>query len=114
MGFSIAFDSGNKSNQSFVDVTICFSLDCQGYNLHLLALPVHECHTGLNMYNLIKKCLDALYCGWKDKLIGISQDEASNMTASEYQKKFISELTSFSSLKQVLHSNILTQNNSLY
>ena len=53
--FSIDLDSGNKSNQSYVDVCICFSLDCQVYNLHLIAIPIHERHTGLNMYNLIKK-----------------------------------------------------------
>ena len=70
-GFSIAFAGGNKSNQSYVDVCICFSLDCQVYNLHLIAIPIHERPTGLNMYNLIKKILDALCCGWKDKLIGI-------------------------------------------
>ena len=52
--FSIAFDGGNKSNQSYVDVHICFCLDCQVYNLHLIALPVHEHHTRLNIYNLIK------------------------------------------------------------
>ena len=78
--FSIAFDGGNSSNQSYVDVCICFCLDCQVYNLHLIALPIHEHHTGLNMYNLIKKFLDALCCRWKDKLIGISTDGASNMT----------------------------------
>ena len=79
-GFSIAFAGGNKSNQSYIDVTFCFCLDCQVYNLHLIALPIHECHTGLNMYNLIKKFLDAFCHGWKDKLIGISTDGASNLT----------------------------------
>ena len=82
--FSIAFDGGNKCNQSYVDVCIRFCLDYQLYNLHLIALPIHERHTGLNMYNLIKKFLDALCYGWKDKLIGISTDGTSNMT-SRYQ-----------------------------
>ena len=78
--FSIAFDGGNKSDQSYVDVRIRFCLDNQVHNLHLIALPMHERHTGLNMYNLIKKFLDALCSGWTDKLIGISTDGASNMT----------------------------------
>ena len=77
---SIAFDDGNKCNLSYVDACICFSLDCQVYNLHLIALPIHECHTGLNMYNLTKKFLDALCCGCKDNLIRISTDGASYMT----------------------------------
>ena len=50
------------------------------YNLHLIALPIHECHTGFNMYNLINKFLDELCCGRKDKLIGISAYGVSNMT----------------------------------
>jgi hypothetical protein len=78
--FSIAFDGGNTSNQSYVGVCICFCLDCQLYNIHLIALPIHERQTGLKMYNLIKKFLDALCCVWKDMLIGISTDGASNMT----------------------------------
>jgi hypothetical protein len=78
--FSIAFDGGNKSNQSYVDVRIRFCVETQLCNLHLIALPFHERHTGLNMYNLIKKFLDALCPRWTDKLIGISTDGASNMT----------------------------------
>ena len=78
--FSIAFDGGNKSNQSYVDVRIRFCVENHVCNLHLVALPIHERHTGLNIYNLIKKFLDALCSGWKDKLIGISTDGASNMT----------------------------------
>jgi hypothetical protein len=78
--FSINFDGENKSNQSYVDVCICFCLDCQEYNLHLITLPIHECDTRLNMFNLIKSFLDALCCGWKDKLIRISTDGASNIT----------------------------------
>jgi hypothetical protein len=79
--FSIAFDGGNKGNQLlYVDLRVRFCVENHVCNLHLVALPIHERHTGLNMYNLIKKFLDALCSGWKDKLIGISTDGASNMS----------------------------------
>ena len=41
-GFSIAFDVGNKSNTSYLDVQIRF---CQGnnlHNLHVVALPMQH------------------------------------------------------------------------
>ena len=44
-GFSIAFDVGNKSNTSYLDVQIRF---CQGnnlHNLHVVALPMQQHHT---------------------------------------------------------------------
>jgi hypothetical protein len=78
--FSIAFDGGNKSNQSYVDVRIRFCVENHVCNLHLVALPIHERCTGLNMKNLIKKFHDALCSGWNDKLIGKSTDGASNMS----------------------------------
>ena len=79
--FSIALDGGNKSNQMYVDVRICFCVENRHVcNLHVVALPIHERHNGLSMYNLIKKFLDALCSGWKHKLIGKSTDGASNMT----------------------------------
>ena len=43
--FSIAFDSGNKCNQSYIELCIHFCLDCQVHNLHLIALPIHKRHT---------------------------------------------------------------------
>ena len=66
--FPIAFDGGNKSNQSYVDVDvcICFCLDCQVYNLHLIALPIHEHHTELNIYSLINN--SRMHCAVAGKI----------------------------------------------
>lgn len=78
--FSIAFDGGNKSNQSYLDVRIRFCLDAKIHNLHLVALPMHERHTGLYMFELLSSFLDSIHPNWKSKLIGIATDGASNMT----------------------------------
>ena len=80
--FSIAFDVGNKSNTSYLDVQIRF---CQGnnlHNLHVVALPMQQRHTGENMFQLIVTFFDALLSNWKGKLIGISTDGAFNMTGA--------------------------------
>ena len=37
-------------------------------------------HTRLNMFNLLKKTMDALCVGWEKKLIGFILDGASNLT----------------------------------
>ena len=50
------------------------------FNVHLLAIPMFESHTGLNMFNLLKKAMDALCVGWEKKIIGYTSDGASNMT----------------------------------
>ena len=79
---SIAFDVGNKCNTSYLDVQIWF---CQGnnpHNLHVVALPMQQWHTGENMFQLIVTFFDALLSNWKGKLIGISSDSASNMTVA--------------------------------
>jgi hypothetical protein len=63
--FSIAFEVGNKSNTSYLDVQIQF---CQGNNLHNLhdvALPIQQQHTGENMFQLIVTFFDALLSNWK-------------------------------------------------
>ena len=39
-----------------------------------------ESHMGLNMFNLLKKTMDALCVGWEKKVIGYTSDGASNMT----------------------------------
>ena len=80
--FSIAFDVGNKSNTFYLGAQIWF---CQGinlHNLHVIALPMQQCHTRENMFLLIVTIFDALLSNWKGKLIGISSDGASNMTGA--------------------------------
>jgi hypothetical protein len=50
------------------------------FNIHLIAAPMYQSHTSNNMYSLTSKILDALCYNWKDKIIGVTSDGASNMT----------------------------------
>eukprot|EP00171_Calliarthron_tuberculosum_P016065 IDg16065t1 len=50
------------------------------YNLHLLALPLFERHTGEYMFETTCKFLDALYPQWKETLLAVSSDGARSMT----------------------------------
>jgi hypothetical protein len=49
-------------------------------DLHVLAMPLRNAHTGIVMANLIERVMRAL-CGvsWKTKLVGIATDGARNM-----------------------------------
>jgi hypothetical protein len=78
--FSIALDGGNKSSSSYLDVRIRFCVKEVIHNLHLVALPMRERHTGIYMFNLISDFFNALSDNWTSKLIGISSDGTSNMT----------------------------------
>ena len=78
--FSIALNSGNKSSTSYLDVRLKFVLGDTLYNVHLLAIPMFESHTDLNMFNSLKKTMDALCVGWEKKVLEHTSDGASNMT----------------------------------
>lgn len=80
--FSIALDGGNKAGTPYLEVRLRFVLNCTLFNVHLLAIPMFESHTGLNMFNVVKKAMDALCPEWEKKIIGYTSDGASNMTGS--------------------------------
>ena len=50
------------------------------HNFHLLAIPMHEKHTGQYMYDLVQSLLDSICPEWRNKLIACSTDGASNNT----------------------------------
>ena len=58
--FSIAMDGGTKSSVPYLDVRLRFVLQGKLFNIHLVALPMYESHTGENTFLLISKFLDAL------------------------------------------------------
>ncbi len=43
-------------------------------------MPMFEHHFVVNIFNLIAKCMDALYIKWCAKLIGVSTDGENSMT----------------------------------
>ena len=78
--FSIALDGGNKSSNSYLDLRIRFSVNEVMHNIHLVALPMRERHTGQYMFNIVSEFFDVLCENWKSKLIGIASDGTSSMT----------------------------------
>jgi hypothetical protein len=78
--FSIAFDGGNKSDTSYLDVRLRFAIENTMHNFHLVALPMRGRHTGENMFLLISEFLDVICSSWRSKLIGIATDGTSSMT----------------------------------
>ncbi|CAK9267310.1 unnamed protein product [Sphagnum jensenii] len=48
--------------------------------MHLVGMSMFERHTGLNVFNMISKFMDALYIKWHAKLIGMSINDKNTMT----------------------------------
>jgi hypothetical protein len=49
--------------------------------LHLIAMPMFERHSTVNIFNMIAKFMDALYIKWLTKLIDVSTDGENTMTS---------------------------------
>ena len=78
--FAIALDEGNKASVPYLDIWIHFVLGHELFNVHLIACPMYESHTGDNMFDLTIKILDVLCPNWKDEVIGVTTNGVSNMT----------------------------------
>jgi len=78
--FSIALDGGNKSDTSYLDVRIRVCIQNRLHNLHVIAIPMRERHTGENMFNLVSTTLDNLAPDWRNRIISVTTDGASSMT----------------------------------
>ena len=78
--FSIAVDGGTKCTVPYLDVRARFCVGRKLFNIHVVALPMYNSHTGQNMTDVIIKFFDAIAPDWKQKLISVSTDGASNMT----------------------------------
>jgi hypothetical protein len=78
--FSIAADMATHLGTSYLDVRLRFCESFKIINVHLLAIPMHESHTGEAMYDTMSKCMAALSDSWLKRVIGISTDGARNMT----------------------------------
>lgn len=78
---SITFDGATVLSSSYIDMRVRFHNDVKMCNFHVFSIPIYERKTGGNMFDLISKLLSSI-CGerWKDKLIGIANEGAANMT----------------------------------
>lgn len=78
--FSIGLDAGNNAGSSYLDVRIRFYLNGTINNFHILAIPMRERHTGAYQFGLVVTLLNVIAPNWREQLIGIASDGASDMT----------------------------------
>jgi len=72
--FSVANDSSTHYGKSYFDNRIRIHHDGDILNIHAIAIPMFERHTGENMFNLITTFFDIICPTWRTKLIGIGSD----------------------------------------
>ena len=77
--FSLANDSSTHQGKSYLDNRIHFHRDRVIYNIHMLAIPMYDRHTGENMFKLVSDVFDIICPTWRTKLIGMGSDGASSM-----------------------------------
>ena len=81
--FSIGVDASTDSfGNSMLDVRIRIPILDDICNLHLLAIPMYESHSGESMFSLLNNCMTALDENWTSKVIGITTDGAASMTGT--------------------------------
>lgn len=78
--FSIGFDAASHAKSSYLDVRMRCFYKGDLHNLHLMAIPMRERHTGEYQFDLIVSLLEILVPDWKHKLIGVTTDGAASMT----------------------------------
>jgi hypothetical protein len=81
--FSIALDSTTHQSTLYLDVhfQIFMPTFYNIVNLHAVALPMFDWHTGEVMFQMVVSFLDVLHPSWKVHLLGVSSDGAHNMTS---------------------------------
>ncbi len=78
--FSIGFDAANHARSSYLDVRMRCFYRGELHNLHLMAIPMRDRHTGEYQFDLVVALLNILAPKWRHQLIGVTTDGASNMT----------------------------------
>jgi hypothetical protein len=73
-------DGSVHRGQSFFDLRVRVCYRGELVNLHLVAMPMFERHSAVNIFNLIAKFMDVLYIKWLAKLIGVSTDGKNTIT----------------------------------
>src|SRR5688500_8940130 len=79
--FSLGMSMSLHMNTDYLDIYMHLHVHSHSLlNLHVVAVPVFEHHTGLAMFWHTSKVFDGLCTNWKPKIIGISTDGESKMT----------------------------------
>ncbi len=78
--YSVAFDGATYIHTSYLDIRVRVFNGDDIQNIHVIALPMVDRHTGEHMHELFEKLFNILDPRWKTKLVGITTDGAVNMT----------------------------------
>jgi hypothetical protein len=78
--FSLANDGSTHYGTSYFDNRIRIHIAGKLHNLHAIAIPMFEEHSGENMFLLVCRFFDVICPQWRTQLIGIGSDGASAMT----------------------------------
>ena len=78
--YSAAFDGSTYQHTSYLDIRVRIYFNGDIKNIHVIALPMFDRHTGDYMYELFENLFNVLDPSWKTKLIGVTTDGAANMT----------------------------------
>jgi len=66
--------------QNHISIMVFIFIEMGLYNIHAMAIPMFERHTGEAMLKLISNFFDIVCPIWCTKLVGVSTDGASSMT----------------------------------
>lgn len=81
--YSVAFDGSTYQHSSYFDIRLRVYFNGDIQNIHVLAVPMFDRHTGEYMFELFQKLFNVLDPLWREKLIGVTSDGARSMTGSD-------------------------------
>lgn len=86
-GWSLVFDLSTVPSTSFFDVRVRFARGVELHCFHILCLPLLGSETGKQLFDVLRKTLDAICESWTTRLISICLDGALN-TADQVRVMF--------------------------
>jgi hypothetical protein len=78
--FSIALDTSTVEGTGYLDFRVRVCVKSEIENLHVLAIPLRDRHTGGIIFNAMANVLDKLCENWREKAIGVTTDGDRSMT----------------------------------
>jgi hypothetical protein len=78
--FSIELDAFYNAGSSYLYIRMRFYFNGSIQKFHIMAIPMRDRHTGEYQFHLVLKLLDVIVPSWREQLIGIASDGASEMT----------------------------------
>jgi hypothetical protein len=78
--FSIALDTSTVEYTGYLDFRVRVCVKSEIENLHVLAIPLRDRHTGEVMFNAMADVLDKLHEIWREEAIGVTTGGHRSMT----------------------------------